>query len=211
MQVQSADLKASAFSRTSPQKRIVMIGIVGAIHIAAIYAVATGMVHPAKLFVPPDLVAVPIPDKPPPTKTNTDTSKHIEDSFIKLNQVVAVPPDFTIDQPRINTIVTTTHVDPPPPQPSPAQGIMNTHTIPPYPEIAIRNQQAGTVTLRLGVGPDGTVTSAEVAISSGSMTLDEAAVAWVKSHWRYRPATRDGTAVAANTMAAVKFDLKNAR
>ncbi len=211
MQVQSADLSASAFSRTSPQKRFVMIGIVGAIHVAAIYAVATGMLHPTKLFVPPDLVAVPVPDTPPPTKTDTDLPKNIEETFDKPRQPVAIPPDFTIDQPRINTIVTTRHVDPPPPQPSPAQGITNTHTIPPYPEFAIRALQSGTVTLRLGIGADGNVTSAEVANSSGSVTLDEAAVAWVKSHWRYHPATREGTAVASTTMAAVKFDLKNAR
>ena len=35
--------------------------------------------------------------------------------------------------------------------------------------------------------------------------LDALAAAWVKLHWRYRPAMRDGQAIAEPTMAIVTF------
>jgi TonB family protein len=91
-----------------------------------------------------------------------------------------------------------------------ARGVMTTHTTPPYPSIEARLGHAGTVTLRLSVSADGSVIDAQVENSSGSSALDQAAIAWVKEHWRYTPATHDGTAVPATTEAAIRFDLKNA-
>jgi TonB family protein len=46
-----------------------------------------------------------------------------------------------------------------------------------------------------------------VVSSSGHADLDEAAVAWVKSHWRYQPAMQNGGAVPATTNAVVTFTL----
>ena len=91
-----------------------------------------------------------------------------------------------------------------------ARGVMSTHTTPPYPSIEARLGHAGTVTLRLSVAADGSVVDATVENSSGSSALDQAAIEWVKSHWRYTPATHNGVAVATTTEAAVRFDLKNA-
>ena len=91
-----------------------------------------------------------------------------------------------------------------------AVGITSTHTTPPYPSNDARLGRQGTVTLGLSIDASGLVTDAQVLASSGSDTLDEAAIAWVKSHWRYQPATHDGVAVATTTKAAIRFDLKNA-
>lgn len=85
-----------------------------------------------------------------------------------------------------------------------------THTTPPYPSVEARLGRQGTVTLLLAIDASGAVTDAQVVSSSGSDGLDQAAIAWVKTHWRYQPATHDGVAVAATTKAAIRFDLRDA-
>src|ERR1700761_1340291 len=92
-----------------------------------------------------------------------------------------------------------------------ASGVTSTHTTPPYPPVARRLGQQGTVILSITVAADGSVSAAQVAPSSGGPELDQAAVDWVKAHWRYKPATQGGVAVTSTTQAAVKFDLKEAR
>ena len=91
-----------------------------------------------------------------------------------------------------------------------ALSIASTHSIPPYPPLAIRMEEQGTVTLRLEISAEGRVTNATVENSSGSARLDQAAVSWVIGNWRYQPATRDGVAVPTTAEAMVKFDLRNA-
>jgi outer membrane biosynthesis protein TonB len=46
--------------------------------------------------------------------------------------------------------------------------------------------------------------------SSGFPELDQAAVAWVVSHWKYKPAVQGGVTVTSQSQAAVRFDLKQA-
>jgi protein TonB len=94
---------------------------------------------------------------------------------------------------------------------SPPGGIMATHTTPPYPPLALRLGEAGTVRLHITISPEGRVTGVSVVRSSGFAELDSAASEWVKAHWRYRPATRGGAAVESSAEAEVLFDLKNAR
>ena len=67
------------------------------------------------------------------------------------------------------------------------------------------------MTLQMVISAQGTVTSATVLQSSGFADLDQAAVAWVQQHWRYKPAMQNGTAVPSQAQAAVIFALKNAR
>lgn len=64
--------------------------------------------------------------------------------------------------------------------------------IPPlYPLDAARRGEQGTVTLRLTIGTDGGVLTAEVAKSSGSPRLDRAALTRIET-WHFKPAMRDG-------------------
>ncbi|HEY2034911.1 MAG TPA: energy transducer TonB [Rhizomicrobium sp.] len=92
-----------------------------------------------------------------------------------------------------------------------ASGLTTTHTTPPYPAVARRLDQQGTVVLSITVAADGSVSAAQVATSSGVPELDQAALDWVKAHWRYKPAMQGGAAVPSTTQAAVKFDLKQVR
>jgi len=89
--------------------------------------------------------------------------------------------------------------------------VAGTHTIPPYPPLAMRLNEAGRVRLHLTITPQGTVSEAAVVRSSGYDDLDQTARNWVMAHWRYRPATHAGVPVPATAEAEVLFDLQNAR
>lgn len=56
---------------------------------------------------------------------------------------------------------------------------------PDYPPLALRNQQQGTVEIRIKVDDAGLVTSAEVQKSSRYSLLDDAALRIVKNRWKF--------------------------
>lgn len=80
---------------------------------------------------------------------------------------------------------------------------------PSYPVDARRRQEQGTVRLRLLVGPDGRVSDIQLASSSGSESLDRAALSAVK-RWRWKPQSRNGTPVAVRGIVTIPFKLSNA-
>ena len=53
--------------------------------------------------------------------------------------------------------------------------------------------------------------AAELQSSSGHSELDDAAIAWLKAHWRYTPAMQSGKAVPSNTSVVVTFRLDQVR
>jgi protein TonB len=62
----------------------------------------------------------------------------------------------------------------------------------------------GTVSLRALVAADGTVSSVDVAASSGSAVLDRAAAEAVRT-WQFAPATRDGAAIEAYVVLRIRY------
>ncbi|MFO1153910.1 MAG: energy transducer TonB [Rhodospirillales bacterium] len=78
--------------------------------------------------------------------------------------------------------------------------------MPDYPPAARRRGIEGTVVLRVEVSAEGRPLAVEIAKSSGSDSLDEAARAAI-ARWRFRPATRAGEAVAATASVPVRFRL----
>ena len=81
---------------------------------------------------------------------------------------------------------------------------------PVYPALARRREQQGTVTVRVLVGADGAVESAEVAESSGFDSLDDAALETVRARWRFVPARHDGLAVESWVLVPIRFALLEA-
>jgi protein TonB len=77
---------------------------------------------------------------------------------------------------------------------------------PAYPESARRRGQQGRVLLQVNVSTDGLPVTVSVAASSGYASLDAAAVTAVEQ-WRFVPATRGGTPVAAVAEVPVRFRL----
>lgn len=191
------------------------IVFVVALHVGLIYALATGLaVHFAK-YVPPILEAhiVDEPKKPPPEQPPPPE--------VKLQQPPPVatvpPPDINIKAPPPAASITVVKAPPHPVAPpapiasTPVQSVGSTHTIPPYPPEARRLNHEGVVLLKITIAASGDVTDVQVMQSSGYGELDKAAQEWVKSHWRYRPATQGGHPVASTTEARVRFNLREAK
>lgn len=62
---------------------------------------------------------------------------------------------------------------------------------PKYPKAALMNEETGTVTLGFLVAPDGKVLESKVEKSSGSKSLDKAALGAL-SLCKFKPGTKDG-------------------
>jgi protein TonB len=75
---------------------------------------------------------------------------------------------------------------------------------PPYPKRAERNGWEGTVLLRLAITAAGAVEKVEIAETSGYELLDQQARASV-SAWRFKPARRNGIAIAATVQQPILF------
>jgi protein TonB len=78
---------------------------------------------------------------------------------------------------------------------------------PRYPPLARRRGWQGRVLVEVVVLEDGTVESLTVHTSSGYTLLDKSAVQAVQG-WRFRPARREGVAVASRVLVPIHFTLK---
>jgi len=188
-------------------ERLIGVGFVGLLHLVAIYAIVTGLVPKITRIIQPDLVVTmdPVKDKPLAPVTQP-----------KLPDVPATPmeeltpmPVFVIadDASHMTVPQTSDRVASIAPDTA-ASSISSTHTTPPYPGIARKMGEQGTVKLRLAISAQGVITGADVVQSSGFPDLDQTAVDWVVGHWKYRPAVKGGVAVASTALAAVVFNLK---
>ncbi len=201
-------------SGSSSQRRFVTITLVAAIHIAAIYALLVALNPTFIPHLPPvreiDLFT---PKQTPPTKPTTDIPVTFRTPGVPIPDVPNVDvqhnPASIYTPPASGGDGTQTY----PTQPviTPLRAILATHTTPDYPPLAARLDEQGSVRLSLRIDERGYVADASVIGSSGYQTLDAAAIAWVRAHWRYAPAQRDGTPVPALTEAVVTFRLTNRR
>lgn len=191
-----------------PGRNISVIAAVGLLHVVLVYA----------LLVFVDIVPAPMP--PPWINTH----------FIDHTKTAPPPPPpnlpVTLAHPETGTVIEPKIPIDPGAQANPgntwngadtgaqsgpvlvaATALASTHTIPAYPALDRRLGHEGKVRLKLLIDANGAVTDAVVERSSGYDSLDAAAVAWVKAHWRYQPATQDGKAIAASSEADVTFRL----
>ena len=125
--------------------------------------------------------------------------------------IAAPPPQIVIAAPP-PAVVEKVVAPPPPPAvpPTEPKEIARTHTLPPYPALSQRMGEQGTTQLACDIGVDGKPTACTVAKTSGSPRLDESALSFVKDHYTWQPATREGKPVAGKTQLNVVWDLKNA-
>lgn len=205
---------ASATAKT-PQQRLGGIAGVVVIHAAIIYAFLTtlGVVKIPKTVS--DLIVVNVPDlpkktEPPATPPPVIGAPPIENAIlpvVTLNYEASQPAAITLPPvPPAQPAVQGPSLPAPPAFVAPVS-IANTHTIPDYPPLSRRLGEYGTARLMLTVSSSGSVSDAVIVNSSGYRRLDEAAIAWIKGHWRYRPAREGSKPVAAQVGAVVEFRL----
>ena len=92
----------------------------------------------------------------------------------------------------------------------PLRPIMATHTIPPYPEVSVMTNEAGTTLMEVAIGPDGVPTKTSMVSSSGSLRLDAAALDYVKNVWRWNAPVKNCQPLAVVTKVSIKWDLRDA-
>jgi periplasmic protein TonB len=198
---------------TSNSSKLTGIVIVVLIHLAAISALvatlASGQIMARIKEIQASVAAEKVPPKAPPPPPP---------DLAKPPPPVAIVPEFSVQQeapPPITTVKAAPPAPPksaaPPAAPTQLESIARTHTLPPYPTISQRLGEQGTTNMQVGIGTDGSVTDCKVTKSSGSQRLDDAACTYVKGHWRWKPPTREGQAVAVQTDVNVVWNLKDAQ
>lgn len=83
-------------------------------------------------------------------------------------------------------------------------------TAPRYPEVALHARAEGQVQVVAAIGADGQVGDVQVVSSSGTVSLDRAAIALVKAQ-RYAPAQLDAQPIAVHARIPVTFALQAAQ
>jgi TonB family protein len=83
----------------------------------------------------------------------------------------------------------------------------NTHVADEYPLLSVVLGEQGDTILDIVIQPDGSVGTAGVAKSSGSLRLDDAAVDTVQKHWRYHPAQQNSAPIACRWKVEVHWVL----
>ena len=187
--------------------------IVAVIHVVAILGLIAALAQGQILKQIQDIKASVEREKTPPKAPPPPPP-----DLVKPPPPTAIVPEFQVqaEAPPPITVQKAAPPAPPvraaaPPPPTELKPIARTHSIPPYPTISQRLGEQGTVTLKVTIGTDGNVTEDSIEKSSGSDRLDQAALEYVKSHWRWQPPTSNGAAVVATTLVNVKFDLKDAQ
>jgi len=200
-------------AQTSTSSKLTGIVIVILIHVAAITALvitlASGQIMKQIHDIQASVAAEKTPPKAPPPPPP---------DLAKPPPPVAIVPEFSVAAEAPPPITTVKQAPPAPPPaaappaaPTQLESIQRTHTTPPYPTISQRLGEQGTSTLEVAISTEGSVTACKVVKSSGSERLDTAACTYVQSHWRWKPPTREGKAVAVNTNVNVVWNLKDAQ
>jgi periplasmic protein TonB len=180
--------------------------LVVALHIVAIYAIATslGVVRAPQIVKPmeamiidaakPEHMEKPVLAKPQLDQPNLDV------------QLPDTPPE--VDVPVDTTIA--------PPDAAPTDAISDANlqvtrrVEPNYPPASRRAGEQGIVVFNVLVDPSGHPQEVKVQTSSGYDRLDQAAMDAIR-HWTFTPAVRDSQKVAAWTRVRVKFQLQTAQ
>ncbi len=182
--------------------RVVAIILVILIHVAAIYAMVTGLAYEAYKKVVEHVTTVnvneppPPPPKtpPPPPPTNAPPPPVAPPPPISIN---VAPPQIQV-QPNIPPPAPPVLQVPPPappPPPSQARGVSTKNQSrwasriqENYPARALDEGVEGSVGVSVTVTPDGRVGSCSVTRSSGSRDLDRAACEGMKRYAEFNPA-----------------------
>ena len=196
-------------------RRGIVVVLIVAIHVIAIYALATGLARKVvEVLAPPieaDIVEeVKQEDEPPPPPPPEMERPPVE----------VPPPEVSIDLPMETTSTAIVDVTdkPPPPAPPPvvrAAGTPAKMTRPAnpddyYPPGSIRREEQGSPVVQACVGPKGQLLRDPVVTdTSGFPDLDSAAVKVAKAT-RYAAGTDGGSALPESCIKfKVKFVLKN--
>jgi protein TonB len=188
------------------------LAVVAGIHVAVIFGLIAALNQGALMKQLQEIKATvdtpkEKPKAPPPPPPD----------LVKPPPPVAIVPEFQVATAPPPPVQTAAPKPPPPPPKAvvassdPLKPIMRTHTLPPYPPISVRLNEAGTTLMEVHITTEGNVDDCKIITSSSSERLDTAACDYVKRVWRWQPPTNQGAPVAVSTRVSVKWDLKDAK
>lgn len=197
----------------------VMLVIIAA-HVAVIAAVMSAKMDlPQRIFRPPTAVdLLPLPALPPEPPQPVLQPKSSPSTIDRVPVIVPVP------QPAGDA-----HDPTPIPLPTPGAGTIGptveplaladpvriaarfatppSAIRPPYPASKIQSEEEAVLKLRLSIDLRGRVVAVE-PVGRADPAFLTAARHHLMAHWRYRPATEGGRAVASTTLITLRFELE---
>jgi len=167
------------------------------------------------LITPPKLEATPVPPQQP--KPILGPRPQPVQKPVEAQPVIAAPADaapaFVAPPPEAQPappVATAAKAAPAPPAPIIAPRFNADYLqnpAPPYPPLARRMGEQGKVVLRVLVSVEGLAERVELKSSSGSVRLDQSALATVKG-WRFVPARQGEQKLAAWVLVPIVFALE---
>lgn len=214
----AAHRRRIAERHSAPRAMLVII----AGHVALIAAVMSARMDlPERLFHPPTPVElIPLPDPPPedartppkPTPSDLDSVRPIipirrpnDDTLEPTPIPLPVPGGdaiVPIPQPRLDPLPTANPVRAGPRFATPPSAVR-----PPYPSAKLQSEEEAVLKLRLSINERGRVVAVE-PVGRADPAFLAAARKHLLAHWRYRPATEDGRAIASSTVITLRFELE---
>lgn len=210
-------------------RRLAIAASVVLFHIAALWAIQTGLLRRAvEVIVPAEVlsefISPPAPKteqlQPPAPKPQVQPPPKRQAAPAPLPVATpapapapAAPMGATSPQPPAPAMTAPMSATPPGP-PAPARlelpssdaAYLN-NPKPPYPALSKRLGEQGKVVVRVLIGTDGTAQQAEIRTSSGYDRLDQAALTTVLK-WRYVPGKRGGVPEAMWFNVPINFVLE---
>jgi len=211
-----------AQQQRNPARHLISFGIVVLLHVVAVYALVNGLARkivevikkPIETKIVEEHRAPPPPEAPPPPPPKIAAPP--PPPFIP-------PPEIQIAiAPPVQSTITQVTTKAPPPNPAPIRPTPTTRAAtsaaldrsscptpePQYPMASRRNQESGTLVLRIQIDINGSPGKIEVSRSSGYPRLDESARNWIAS-CRFKVATVEGKPVAGWATQAYTFNLRD--
>ena len=190
--------------------------------VIAVVLSAKMAVPPHALSPPPRLILVPIPHPPPPQPVKAVRSTRPEIPFEQTELAASNPSNPALTQVPIDIgagnalpgAIGEIAIPRLPPLPPPPLAITSAAELltpqselkPPYPEAKLLSGEEAALTLRLSIDEHGRVIAVDPVGRADPVFL-EAARKHLLSHWRYRPAMKDGRAVGSTIVIGLRFEL----
>ena len=213
----AASAPRTAERRSSPNAMLAII----AGHVALVAVVMSAKMDlPQKLLREPPITLIPIhPVEPPPPiplpnpaprpqpgPTATDSSVPLPSQDPGLSTVPILPDPGPITGPSVDPMPQPT-TRPLPPVRLGAQLLTPPSELrPPYPQAKLLAEDEATLKLRLTIDEHGRVVAVEPVGRADAVFL-AAARRHLLAHWRFKPASDDGRAVASTTVITLRFQL----
>lgn len=210
------------FARTAEKRfgALGRMGLVAALHVAALFAIARSLGIVPTLATTPDDIEATVIDEVPPPEPPEQIIDFRPDNPVRL--IVPEPETVPIEQDTLSDRIVAEvrpvdqiPIGPGTAEPEPAN-ILNVRadprrplSQPPYPASLIRSGTEGFVDVEVFVQPNGRVGDARIVRSSGYELFDRATLDEARRNWKLLPATRDGEPFAQWYRLRVVFRLKN--